>query len=114
MLVPRLPSPGRRSRGKCFCQFPTCNCLDGLDRSIERLDAFKATLTYLSLTTEVMLRAAALWAEARRRGLPTADAKELDGDVILAAQAEAAGATIITESVGHLSRFVAVRSWRDE
>ena len=88
--------------------------LDNLERSIERLDLFKVTLTYLPLTTEIMLRAAALWAEARWRGLPTADPKELDGDVILAAQAQAAGATIITENVGHLSRFVPARSWREE
>ena len=31
-----------------------------------------------------MLRAAELWAQARRRGRPTADPKELDCDVILA------------------------------
>jgi len=35
----------------------------------------------------------------------------LDGDVILAAQAEAAGATVVTENVSHLDRFVAAADW---
>ncbi|MEQ9553340.1 MAG: nucleic acid-binding protein [Coleofasciculus sp. G3-WIS-01] len=54
---------------------------------IRRLDELKAVLTYHPITTAVMLKAAELWAEARRRGKPTADSKALDGDVILAAQA---------------------------
>jgi len=53
-----------------------------------------------------MLRAAELWALARNRGTPTADPKELDGDVILAAQAEQVRAVVATDNVGHLSRFV--------
>lgn len=68
---------------------------------------------YAPLTTEVMLKAAELWAEARRRGQPTADPKELDGDVILAAQALQAGAVVATDNVGHLSLFVEAKSWRE-
>lgn len=45
--------------------------------------------------------------------MPTADDKELDGDVILAAQAEQADALVATENVGHLSRFVDAQAWRD-
>ncbi len=55
-----------------------------LTRSIERLDLLKAQLRYVPLNTPTMLRAAELWARARNRGTPTADPKELDGDVILA------------------------------
>jgi hypothetical protein len=45
--------------------------------------------------------------------MPTADDKELDGDVILAAQAEQAGALVAAENIGHLSRFVDAQAWRD-
>lgn len=80
---------------------------------IHRLDQLKEVLPYLPLTTAVILLAAQLWAEARQRGRPTADPKELDCDVILAAQARGVGATVVTENIGHLSLFVEARSWRD-
>ena len=87
--------------------------LEGLVKPVARLDRLKEVLIYQPLTTEVMIRAAEMWAYARRNGIPTADAKELDGDVILAAQAVQAGAIVATENVGHLSRFVAAQAWRD-
>jgi toxin FitB len=57
----------------------------GLQVSINRLDRLKSVLNYLPINTEVMLKAAELWAEARNRGVPTADPKALDADAILAA-----------------------------
>ncbi len=87
--------------------------LEGLTKSIARLDQLKTTLTYLPLNTEAMQKAAELWAWARRRGHPTADPKELDCDVILVAQAQQASAVVATENVGHLSLFVEARNWRD-
>ena len=86
--------------------------LEGLTRSVARLDELKATLVYLSITTPVMLHAAELWAAARRRGRPTADAQALDGDVILAAQTLAVSGRVATENVGHLSFFVEAVNWR--
>jgi predicted nucleic acid-binding protein len=65
------------------------------------------------LDTPTMRRAAELWALARQRGTPTADPKEIDADVILAAQAERAQAVVATDNVGHLGRFVAAKHWRD-
>ncbi len=84
---------------------------------IRRLDQLKSAITYCPITTEVMLKAAELWAEARERGRPTADPKELDGDVILAAQAalvadEGNEVIIATTNVGHLSQFIDAREWR--
>lgn len=84
-----------------------------LHQSIRRLDELKSVLTYLPIDTEAMLKAAELWAEARNRGVPTADPKELDADVILAAQAMQIGGSIATENVGHLGLFVEARNWRD-
>jgi len=66
------------------------------------------------------MRAAELWAQARRRGRLTADPKELDGDVILAAQAEDTQSrlacdeiVIATENIGHLNHLVKARSWKE-
>jgi predicted nucleic acid-binding protein len=83
-----------------------------MTRSVRRLDQLKAVLTYLPLTTTTMLEAAHLWAQARQRGQSAADPKELDGDVILAAQARQVGAIVATENVGHLALFVEAKSWR--
>ena len=85
----------------------------GKTQGIARLDLIKNTIGYISITTSVMLKAAELWAEARRSGMPTADRKELDCDVILAAQALAINGIVATENVGHLSRFVDAKHWRD-
>ena len=80
-------------------------------RSLRELDRLKSVHIYQPITTAAMLRAAELWADARRRGRSTADPKELDGDVILAAQAIEAGAVVATENVGHLGRYVAADHW---
>jgi predicted nucleic acid-binding protein len=86
-------------------------------RGIERLDLVKATFAYLPITTAVMLKAAQLWAQARKAGKPTADNAALDGDVILAAQAailidEGADVLIATSNPGHLSIFVPAAEWQ--
>ncbi len=85
----------------------------GKTHGLARLDLLKNTLDYLPLTTNVMLKAAELWAQARNQGTPTADAKALDCDVILAAQALAENGIVATENVGHLSLFVEAKDWRD-
>src|SRR5947207_3276599 len=56
-------------------------------QGIARLDALKTTAGYLPITTQVMLKAAEFWAQARQIGKPTANDTALDGDVILSAQA---------------------------
>src|SRR5487761_1134952 len=78
-------------------------------RGIKRLDELKATLGYLPITTNAMLRAAELWADVRRRGKPTASDPALDADVILAAQAQGiVGKDVVVASSNakHLGRFV--------
>jgi len=87
--------------------------LHGKYDSVRRLEELTRSLIYLPITTSVMLKAAELWAFARRRGRPTADLKELDCDVILAAQALEQGAIVATENLGHLSQFVTSRLWSD-
>jgi predicted nucleic acid-binding protein len=83
---------------------------------IRRLDQVKSTLDYAPITTDVMLKAADLWAAARSAGLPTAGPDALDGDCILAAQAllsvgPSDTVTVATDNLAHLSRFVAAQLW---
>ncbi|MBI5877342.1 MAG: nucleic acid-binding protein [Chloroflexi bacterium] len=87
---------------------------------IKRLDDLKRVIAYQGLTTPIMLLAAQLWAEARQRGLPTADDRVLDADVILAAQARLAPianeddqVVVATTNVRHLERFVLAQLWKD-
>lgn len=90
----------------------------GKRNGLRRLDEAGQRLDYTPITTSVMRRAAELWAELRRQGLPTADARALDADAILAAQAllvAAPGDTLVvaTTNVGHLARVVPAQRWQD-
>lgn len=88
--------------------------------SIQELDDLDNYLTFLPLTDEVMQEAAGIWAEARIQGMPTADEKSLDADVIICAQyklleKEYPGRYIViaTTNVDHLSRFAEAKEWND-
>jgi predicted nucleic acid-binding protein len=87
--------------------------LEGLMESVRRRDQLKNVLTYMPLSTRVMLKAAKFWAESRKKGKTAADPRELDGDAILAAQAHEAGALVATENLGHLALFVEAKNWRE-
>src|SRR6266516_7854772 len=87
-------------------------------KGIKRLDDLQQYLDYIPLTTKTMLKAAQFWAQVRKQGIPTADNKALDGDVILAAQAamingEGHEVIIATTNVGHLSRLANAKEWRN-
>ena len=80
-------------------------------QSLDKLDDLPDLIEYLPLDTATMSHAAALWAQARRTGLPTAPDAALDVDVILAAQAHAVVGTVVTTNAKHLSRFIDARTW---
>jgi len=86
-------------------------------KGLERLDILKMLIGYIPITTEAMLKAAELWAQARKQGKPTADSKSLDADVILAAQAlvisNGDDVIVATTNVGHLSHFVPAKVWNE-
>lgn len=86
--------------------------------SIRRLDDYKRRLLYLPIKTDAMLLAAELWAQARRRGRPGADPAALDGDVIIAAQAQLLvqlgnEVLVATDNITHFTAFVDARRWQD-
>jgi predicted nucleic acid-binding protein len=93
--------------------------LSGATDGVERLDRLREELKhYIPISTAAMRKAAELWADARKKGIATADDKEIDADVILAAQAmDFAGlrdvVTVATYNERHLSRYLAARHWLD-
>ena len=87
-------------------------------RSIQRLDGLKHALGYLPLDTDTMLLAAQLWARSRSAGNPLADDAALDGDVILAAQAQVLASIgheviIATTNARHLCTLADCKDWSD-
>jgi len=71
---------------------------------------------YLPLSDSALRLGATLWARARNAGNATTDPKELDADVLIAAQALDRGLPIsdvivATVNVGHLALFVPADLW---
>jgi predicted nucleic acid-binding protein len=102
----------RRSLVLLTHQQPTC-------KAIQRLDLVKATLGFLPITNEVMMKAAEIWGLARSRGIVTAPPEGIDGDVILAAQAQIAQnnfdvVEVATTNSGDLGRLgLSILNWDD-
>lgn len=88
------------------------------DLGLAGLDRLVSSCFYVGLSTQTMRLAAALWAEARQRGRPTASPDSLDADVILAASArrlQGPHHTVIvaTDNARHLGLFVHARPWSE-
>jgi predicted nucleic acid-binding protein len=85
----------------------------GATRQIENLDQIVSASIYVPLDTGTMRDAAAIWAQLRRRGQPTAPDEALDGDVILGAQAKRRGSHLVaTENLRHLHRICNAIDWQ--
>ena len=87
-------------------------------RGIARLDALKTTLSYLPLSTPVMVAAAEFWASARKQGRQSADDAALDADMILAAQealliANGEDTVVATSNLRHLRLFAPAKLWQE-
>jgi predicted nucleic acid-binding protein len=81
----------------------------GRGREIARLDSLRVSLGFVPISSDTMLRAAVFWADARRRGRPTASDQSLDADAILAGQA----ATLNPLAMGGRSAGASCRWMRD-
>jgi hypothetical protein len=84
---------------------------------VQHIDALRARIGHLPITTATLFLAAEFWARLRQQGRPTAPDLALDGDVILAAQAAlliGAGHAVVvaTTNIGHLSRLVPAEEWQ--
>ncbi len=85
--------------------------------ALARLDQLNRSIEYVAINTQTMNHAATLWADARNSGHVTADPQALDGNVILAAQAQLFASPddqviVATTNVGHLAHFVAASTWQ--
>ncbi len=82
-------------------------------QAVNRLDFLHTQLEPLLISRNAILRAADIWADARRRGISTAPPGALDFDVVLAAQADTLGGptVVATMNVAHLSRFTPAEFW---
>jgi predicted nucleic acid-binding protein len=86
-------------------------------QAVARLESFATDTSdrYVPIDTATWREAARLWANVRRRGVPTASDAGLDGDALLAAQvflwSVRTGVPLVriavaTSNVGHLNRFI--------
>jgi predicted nucleic acid-binding protein len=87
---------------------------------IPNLDRLNNTIDFIPVDLEITRLAAALWAVARRNGIPTAANEKLDADLIICATCQSLedrnpGRTVIvaTTNVKHLSRFVTAVTWQE-
>jgi predicted nucleic acid-binding protein len=88
----------------------------GRERGIERLDSLRESLSFVPISSDAMLRAAAFWADARRRGRPTASDQSLDADAILAGQAATVNRSrviVASNNPRHIARFVPAQRWQE-
>lgn len=89
-------------------------------QGLTNLDELENFIDFLPITRPVMRHASELWANSRRQGMPTADEKNIDADVIISAQCqlfqqENLGQNLIiaTTNVKHLSRFLEAKEWQN-
>lgn len=87
---------------------------------IQNLDEIRDIIDFLPIDSVLLRKAARLWASARSQGIPTADNKSLDVDIIIAAhwhilKENFPGRYVVvaTTNVKHLSRFTEAKVWKD-
>ena len=87
---------------------------------LDNLNQLKTLIDFLPVDEATLELAAELWAEARNKGLPTADNLSLDADVIICAQYQLLAekypgryVVIATTNVKHLSRFTEAKEWSE-
>lgn len=86
-------------------------------RQVTNLDDLRDIVLYSPITTDIMRDAAAVWADARRRGRPFTADDRLDGDAILIAQSRALGdrrrVVLVSENTNDFGHYVEASRWQD-
>ena len=97
------------------------NFIRGLSsQGIDNLAQLEKIIDFLPVSETILKTASRIWAEARNKGIPTADEKSLDADVIICAQwqllsEEHPGRNVViaTTNVKHSSRFARAKIWQN-
>jgi predicted nucleic acid-binding protein len=81
----------------------------GATNQLRQLDeTFKNVVRWVTVTDAAWDRAAYLWADCRRQGRPHDD----DGDLLIAAQAIALGAVVVTRNItDFVDLHVTIENW---
>jgi predicted nucleic acid-binding protein len=90
------------------------------NQGLINLDNLANLIDFLPITKPIIRHAAQLWAISRRQGMPTANEKNIDADVIIAAQCKifqqenlGQNSAVATTNIKHLSRFLQAQKWQD-
>lgn len=82
-------------------------------KALARLDELCGLFGVQPVSDTVLRDAAGMWADARRGGYSTAPERDVDWDVIIAAQAKEIPAVVVTSNAQHFSRYgVDARDWQ--
>ena len=83
-------------------------------KALARLDHLCELLGMCRISAETLRAAARYWSKARKGGYSTAPERDIDWDVIIAAQAADLSAVVVTSNARHISRYgVDARDWRE-
>lgn len=92
----------------------------GTSRGIEKLNELRMFVDALPVDRVVSDTAAEIWANAQSKGIPTADRKNLDIDIIIAAhwqilsqQFPGREVVISTTNIKHLALFANAQEWQN-
>ena len=81
-------------------------------KALARLDQFCELLGVYPLSQDVLHDAARFWSNARKGGYSTGPERDVDWDVLVAAQAKKLGAVVVTTNSRDISRYgVDARNW---
>lgn len=87
---------------------------DDSRKSLHQLDELCAVLEVQPITERNLHDAARLWGEAKRGGYSTAPERDVDWDVLVAAQAIEIPSVVVTSNQKHFSRYgVQARDWHE-
>jgi hypothetical protein len=104
-----------------ICYYETLRELERTSSTVQitRLKTFCFAIPnrYIALTTNHIEEAAKLWAQVRNMSKPTAPNDDIDGDMLLLAQALSLGLpisdfVIATTNVKHISLFAPAQHWK--